>query len=126
MTEEQTELNKGVGTIEPEKKEVLEPKKVKIVGVSLRDTAKGKILSCESKHPDKEETIRISSASYLKDKQVVTSGLWYSLDKEENIQKGSTLANFLEKLEVKTPAELEGKEVETELDDKQWLCFKVY
>ena len=44
--ETQTELDKEIGTIEPEKKEVLEPKKVKIVSVNLRDTKKGKILNC--------------------------------------------------------------------------------
>jgi len=123
---EQTELNKEIGTTEPEKKEVLTPKKVKIVSVTLRDTAKGQILSCESKHPDKEEPIKISSVSYLKDRQVVTTGLWYTLDKDEKIQKGSALATFLSKAGVKTPKELEGKEVDTELDDKQWLCFKAY
>jgi len=124
--QEQTELNKEIGTTESEKKEVLKPTKVKIVNVSLRDTAKGKILSCESKHPDKEEMIKISSVSYLKDKQVVTNGLWYTLDKEEKIQKGSALSNFLINLGAKTPKELEGMEVDTELDEKEWLCFKAY
>ena len=124
--ENQQELNKEVGTTEPEKKESLEPKSVKIVEVRLRDTRKGQVLECESKHPDKEDTIKISSVSYLRDKQVVTGGLWYSLDKEEKIQKGSALANFLNKVGVKTPKELEGKEVETELDEKKWLCFKAY
>ena len=84
---EQTELNKEVGTLAPEKKEVLNPTKVKIVKVSLRDTKKGKIVSCESKHPDKEENINISSVAYLRDKQVTNGGLWFSLDKEENIQQ---------------------------------------
>jgi len=124
--EEQTELNKGIGTIPPEKKEVLKPTKVKIVSISLRDTRKGKIISCESKHPDKEENINISSVAYLRDKQVVNGGLWYTLDKEENIQQGSALAIFMERLQAKTLNELVGKEPDTELDDKEWLCFKVY
>ena len=124
--EEQTELNKGIGTIPPEKKEVLKPTKVKIVSISLRNTRKGKIVSCESKHPDKEENINISSVAYLRDKQVVNGGLWYTLDKEENIQQGSALAIFMERLQAKTLNELVGKEPDTELDDKEWLCFKVY
>ena len=123
---EQTELNKGVGTLDLEKKEVLNPKEVKIVKVSLRDTRKGKIISCEAKHPDKEENINISSVAYLRDKQIINGGLWYSLDKEENIQKGCALAIFLNSLGAKTLKELEGKEVPTELDDKEWLCFKAY
>jgi len=124
--EEQIELNKEIGLLEPEKREVLKPTKVKIVKVSLRDTKKGKILNCESKHPDKEDNINISSLTYIKDKQIVNGGLWFSLDKEEKIQKGSALAVFLNKVGVKNPKELENKEVETELDDKQWLCFKAY
>lgn len=124
--EEQNELNKEVGNIDPEKKEVLEPKKVKIVGVNLRDTKKGKIIECEVKHPDKEEPIHISSLSYIRDKQVTTGGLWFTLDKEQNIQKGSALAIFMDRLEVSKPLELIGKEVETELDDKSWLCFRAY
>jgi len=123
---EQTELNKGIGNIPPEKKETLKPKKVKIVNVSLRDTSKGKIVTCEVKHPDKEENIKISSASYVRDKQITSSGLWMTLDKEENIQQGSALATFMTKLQVNNLKELEGKEAETELDDKQWLCFKAY
>jgi len=122
----QTELNKEIGTAESEKKEVLEPKEVKIVEVNFRDTPKGKVLECKSQHPDRDESIKISSVSYLRDKQVVTGGLWYSLDKDEKIQKGSALAVFLNKLGAKTPNELVGKQAQTELDDKQWLCFKAY
>jgi len=124
--EEQIALKKEIGTLEPEKKEVLAPKKVKIVKVSLRDTKKGKIVNCESQHPGKEEPINISSLVYLRDKQVVNGGLWLSLDKDENIQKGSALATFMSKLGATTLQSLEGKEVETELDDKEWLCFKAY
>lgn len=124
--ETQTELNREIGTVEPEKKEVLKPTKVKIVEVNLRDTKKGKIIECKSKHPHREEPIHISSVSYLKNKQVVSGGLWFTLDKEEKIQKGSALAIFLSKTESKTPKELVGKEIETELDDKEWLCFKAY
>lgn len=124
--EEQTELDKEIGTIEPERKEALEPKKVKIVKVSLRNTKKGKIVNCESKHPDKEENINISSVAYLRDKQIVNGGLWFTLDKEENIQKGSALAMFINKCDVKKLRELEGKEVDTELDEEKWLCFRAY
>jgi len=124
--ETQNLLNKEVGKIEPERKESLSPKEVKIVKISLRDTKKGKIVNCEAKHPDKEENINISSVAYLRDKQVVNGGLWFSLDKEDNIQKGSALAVFLSSLGANTLGELEGKEVKTELDDKEWLCFKAY
>jgi len=61
----------------------------------------------------------------LKDKKVVNSGLWYNLDKEENIQKGSALATFLEKTGSKNLKELQGKEVDTELEGN-YLTFKSY
>ena len=123
--ENQEELNKAIGTIEPEKREALQPKKVKIVDVNFRDTKKGKIINCKCSHPDKE-AVNISSVSYLKDKQIVTSGLWFTLDKESNIQKGCALATLMQNLVVNTPEELKGKEAETELDDDGWLCFKAY
>lgn len=123
---EQTELNKVIGTEEPKEREVLEPKKVKIVKVNFRDTKKGKVVTCESKHPLKEENVNISSIAYLRNKSVTNSGLWYALDSEGNIQKGSPLAVFMDKVGAKTLGELEGKEVETELDDEKWLCFKAY
>ena len=124
--ETQQELNKVIGTIEPEKKEALEPKKVKIVKVSVRETKKGSILNCEVEYPGRQDNIKISSVAYIKDKQVINSGLWFTLDKEENLQKGSALVIFLNSVQVKTPKELEGKEVETELDQEKWLCFKAY
>ena len=124
--EEQSELNKGIGTQEPEKKEVLNPAKVKIVKIGIRKTTKGNILECEAKHPDKEENIHISSVAWLRDKQIVNSGLWITLDKDEKIQKGSALAVFMNRYGASTPKELEDKEVETELDEGQWLCFKAY
>ena len=123
---EQTELNKAIGTLPPEKKEILEPTKVKIVKISLRDTKKGKIVNCEVEYPNREENINISSVVYVRDKKVVNNGLWFTLDKEENIQQGSALSVFMAKLQAKTVKELEGKEPDTELDDKQWLCFKAY
>ena len=124
---EQTELNKAISNEEPEKKEALEPKKVKIVKIEFRDTKKGKIVNCEIKHPDKEENIHLSSVAFLKDKKVINSGLWYSLDsKGEGIQKLSSLAIFMNKIGAKTLGEIQGKEVETELDEGGWLCFKAY
>jgi len=125
--EKQEELEKEIGTIEPEKK-TLEPKKVKIVKVEVIEVGEkhNKKVACSVEHPDYDDgTISISSVAYLKDKKVTTSGLWFNLDKEENIQKGSALATFLEKTEVKNIKELEGKEVDTELEGN-FLCFKAY
>lgn len=126
--EEQTELEIGVGTIEMEKGKRLEPKKVKIVKVEVQEVGekKNKKVVCEVNHPDAEETISISSVAYIKDKKVTNSGLWFNLDKEEKIQKGSALAIFLGKTSSETMKQLEDKEVETELDGNNYLCFKAY
>ena len=124
--ETQNELENEVGTIEPEAQS-LKPAKVKIVEAKIIEVGKNnnKKAACLVKHPDKEENITISSVSYLRDKNVVTTGLWYNLDKENNIQKGSALAIFLSATGSKNIKELEGKEVETELDGN-YLCFKAY
>jgi len=120
-------LNKEVGKIESESKR-LEPKKVKIVKIDIIEVGekKSKKVNCSVLHPDYADgTITISSVSYLKEKQVVTTGLWYNLDKEENIQKSSALAKFLNFVSSKNLKELEGKEFETELNGN-YLCFRAY
>ena len=125
--ETQAELEKEIGTIEPEKKS-LEPKKVKIVKVEVIEVGekKNKKVNCLVQHPDYSDgTITISSVAHLRDKKVITTGLWFNLDKEDNIQKGSALAVFLESTGSKTLKELVGKEVNTELDGN-FLCFKAY
>jgi len=123
----QAELEKEIGKIELEKKS-LEPKKVKIVEIAIVEVGekKNKKVNCIVEHPDyKDGTITISSVAYLKDKKVDNSGLWYNLDDEENIQKGSALATFLESTGSNKLSELVGKEVETELDGN-YLIFKAY
>ncbi len=125
--ETQDELNKEIGTTESENKR-LEPKKVKIVKVEVIEVGekKNKKVNCSVLHPDHQDgTITISSASYLKDKKVVNTGLWYNLDKEDKIQKGSALAIFINSTGSKNLKELEGKDVDTELDGN-YLCFKAY
>ena len=121
------ELQKEVGTKEPQNK-TLEPKKVKIVEVNIVEVGekKNKKVNCFVQHPDSEKGITISSAAYLRDKKIVTTGLWYNLDSEENIQKGSAVAIFLNYTSSKNLKELEGKEVETELAEieKKLLSLK--
>lgn len=125
--ETQEELTKEIGTIESEGKR-LEPKKVKIVKVEIIEVGvkKNKKVNCSVMHPDYQDgAITISSVAYLRDKQIMNTGLWYNLDKEDKIQKGSALAVFLSSTNSKNLKELEGKEVETELDGN-YLCFRAY
>jgi len=124
--ETQNELEREIGNIELERN-LLKPAKVKILKVEIIEVGehKNKKVNCTVKHPDREEPIVISSVSFLKEKAVVTSGLWFNTDKEDNIQKSSALAVFLEKTDSKNLKELEGKEVETELEGN-YLVFKGY
>lgn len=121
--EEQNILKTGIGTKESEK---LKPAKVKIESVEVRDVGKGKKVICSCKHPDKAETIDISAVQYVRDKKIATTGLWFNEDADKMIQKNSALAVFLNSVGTKTANELVGKEVETVLDDKNFLCFKAY
>lgn len=122
--EEQAELNIGIGT--EEKTSVsLKPAKVKIVSAKVEPTTKSKKVVFEVKHPDKEETIHISSVSFLDNKEVKTVGTWFNLDSVGQIQKGSALAILLTKLEAPTIMSSVGKEIDTELDGN-YLVFKAY
>lgn len=122
--ENQEELKIGLGTIEQEKTS-LKPAKVKIVSTLIEPTAKAKKVVFVVKHPDKEETIKISSVSFLENREVKVVGTWLNLDKENKIQKNSGLYRLLVKLNALNIEQAIGKEVETELEG-QYLCFKVY
>ena len=125
--ETQEELGTKIGNIEPENKK-LEPKKVQIVKVEVIEVGekKSKKVNCFCKHPDYSEgNITLSSVSYLKDKKIVTTGLWFNLDSEKKIQKGSALHTFLIYMNCESLKELEGKEVETTLEGN-YLVFKAY
>jgi hypothetical protein len=126
MNESQAKLETEIGTKEPEK-QVLKPAKVKIVNVEVIpvEKAKGEKAVFEVKHPDKEETIKISAASYLEGREVVTFGTWYSLDKEGKLQKGTALTVLLNKISAKSLKDAIGKEVDTEMNGK-YLAFKAY
>ena len=106
----------------------LEPKTVKIEKVSIEIVGEkgNKKASFEVKHPDKEETIRISSVKYESKKALEVSGTWVNLDEDKKLRKGSALSNFLAFLKVATIEEAVGKEVSTVEDEKGYLCFKAY
>lgn len=77
-------------------------------------------------HPDSEDLVGLSSATYLKDKAVKQSALWYQEDVEGNIPKSSALAEVMRFYKVQTLRQFENKSVETQLDDKGYLTIKAY
>jgi len=128
MLETQEILNLETGTIESEK---LAPKNVKIVEIRVEAVSKdekkiGDKAVFVVKHPDKEDTIEISSVEYRKGKEIRTSGLWVGLDKEGKLQKGSALALLKDFYKAKVLSDLKDKELPTTEDDRGYLCFKAY
>ena len=128
--EKQTEIGKiGVGSKENVS---LKPAIVKIVSYKVemqknRDGQDiGEKVSVSCKHPEKDEMIEISSVSYKKGKEIKTSGLWFKLDADNLIPKQSALAGFLVFLNAENLDALVGMDVPTELDEKNYLCFKAY
>jgi len=124
----------GVGTREPIR---LTAKKVKVVSfltenVEKKSTGKvvGEKVCLICKHPDKEETIELSSITCLvikgKSREVKTVGAWLNLDEDGQIAKYSSLATMLNFYKVGKVSELVGKEIETELDDSGYLSIKAY
>lgn len=124
--ETQEMLNTPIGNTD-KKKEFLKPARVKIVNVEIVkiEKAKSHKVIFEVKHPDRDETIKISSMNFINNKNVINSGTWITLDEDNKIQKGSALQLLMDKLNVKTIKEFVGKECDTELDNN-FLCFKAY
>ncbi len=124
--ESQDILNLETGTKEAEK---LSPKPVKIEKIEIEAVGdKGnKKAVFTVKHPDREETINVSSVKYEKKGSALAfSGTWINLDEEDKLRKGSALANFIAFKNVKVLNDMVGQEVETVEDEKGYLCFKAY
>ena len=118
-------LDKPIGTKEST---TVKPAIVKIVKATVEAVGdKGSLkLVLEVKHPDKQETIKISSVKFEKKGKLESSGLWCNLDEDKNVKKGSALATLISFLGCKTIRELEGKECNTIEDDTGYLIFKAY
>jgi len=123
--ETQNELEMGIGKKEST---TLKPAKVKIASVKIDVVGEkgNKKVVCQVKHPEKEELINISAVAYRKANSIEISGTWLNKDEDGLIRKGSALAVFLESLSANSIKDLEGKDVDTELDSKGYLCFKAY
>lgn len=121
------DFNIPVGNIESVK---LKPAKVKIVGLKIESvgTKGNKKLNIEVLHPDSvDKTIKISSAKVInaKDKLEVTT-LWFNKDSEGKLTKNSTLSKFIKFLGGNCIKDLLNKEVDTILNEDNYLTFKGY
>ena len=123
--ESQNELETGIGSKEAT---TLKPAQVRIVDVRIVEVGekRNKKIVCDVKHPDKEETIKISAVKYEHNGRLEEVGLWFNKDEDKLVTKGSALAVFMNFLNVTTIKDLKDKEVLTAEGEKGYLCFKAY
>jgi type II secretory pathway predicted ATPase ExeA len=126
-------FSKGIGNKEGI---ALEAKPVQIQGI-IAEEVKGKVgtpnagkvvgrkLVLICKHPDKEETIKLSTMVLLDNKTLKTTTIWINVDADGLIQKGSHVATLLEQYKAATINDLVGKLVLTAMDGK-FLAIKAY
>jgi len=119
------DLNIGIGTKETT---ALKPGIVSVMMVEIETLGKknSNKLVCTCKHPDKEEPIKISGVKYVNKGRLDIQGLWVNKDDDGNLRKDSALAALIRKLAVTTAQGINGKEIETILDDQGYLVFKGY
>jgi len=124
--EQEEKYKKEIGTKEPKK---LETGKVKVVGVRIdyKEKVKQDIVVFLVKHPDKDDPIELSSAKVLRQKdKLQVIGLWYGFDEDENIQKGTAIAEVMTFYDIPTLKDATGKDMETVEDEDGYLCIKAY
>ena len=128
-------FSKGIGNKEGQKSLLAKPVVVQgklaepVMGkLGSKNSGKevGKKLTLICKHPDKEEPIRISSMVFVAGKTLKTSTMWISLDEDGNIEKGSHVATLLEKYQVPNVNSLDGKTLQTDLDENKFLAIRAY
>lgn len=106
----------------------LEAKPVKIVGTRKDEVGKSKnekfVFVC--KHPDREENIEISKATYLNGKTLKCIGTWVSLDQEGYLFKNSAVSKLITFNGASSLYGLVSKEVNTIEDENGYLSFKLF
>ena len=126
-------MNKKSGSIEQVSNQLI-PARVTIVSIIQKtekpDGTKFKvpILQILCKHPEKDEPISISKIKILPEDKVITKTTWVVLDSNEDIQKGSSVDDILNFLEIDCLADAVGKELDTvsESKDSHFLCLKLF
>jgi hypothetical protein len=95
-----------------------------------KEGSKAKLIMLHCLHPDREELVKFSNVKLKKvqgnNETIKKDALWWNLDDEGSIRKGSVVAQLLNFYNKKTLAELKGSSVITEADSNNWLCIKAY
>ena len=97
---------------------------------SPREGSKARVVMLSCLHPDREELIKISAINTKKVQgnniTIKKETLWYNLDEDKNIKKGSSVATLMQFYKVNTLKELENKSIEAEPDASGYLVIKAY
>lgn len=119
-------LDVPIGEDEPQvaaKVVVIEDVKVEEV-VLPKETARKLVLKV--RHPDMQDLIDINGARYQQRDKLKSSGLWYKLDKDNNLSYGSAVAHVLRYYDKKTAKELKGTQIHTVTAENGYLLVKAY
>lgn len=121
----QEELQTGIGT---EEAVTLKPLNVLIKDVLIDEFGekKAKKVVCTCQHPDSDTPIKISQVKWENKGKLEVTGIWYNVDSQKLIRKGSALASFLQLNKCANVSQLVGKTIQTIQDDKGYLVFKGY
>ena len=78
------------------------------------------------KHPDRDKELIVSSVEYIDENQVKTSQLWIRKDSKGKIKHNTALANMIKYYNLHNIANIVGKQIQTTLDAKGYLCVKAH
>ncbi len=112
----------------------LGPAKVTILGVTIkRKNKKDEVMNSPlvtflCTHPDAEEAIKMTKVKIQDGDNLKVVPMFADIDKDDKLQKGSTVAAVLEFLKAKSLDDVTGKTMEAidESKDSKYLCLKAY
>ena len=120
------DLTTPVGDPEPK----ITPKLCKVIRVETEKVKNEKVDSvCVNmyvKHPDRDNELKLSRVIYLHDKQIKESALWLKKDSKGKIANNTALAQMLKFYNFVVVGDSIGKEINTALDNKGYICIKAY
>lgn len=112
----------------------LVPKNVKIVSVQFKEVPpSGKLQETKEcvvfvcKHPDRKESVEISTVKYENNGKIVQNATWKTLDEKGLIAYDSALANLMRHYNIEEIEKFVGAEVSTvQNNNNKFLVLKAY
>ena len=124
------ELDKPIGTKEATK---LSAGSVIVKRIAIeppKEGSKAKLINFYCLHPEREELIKLSTTNTKKVQgnniTIKKETLWYNLDDDGNIKKGSSASKLMEFYSKATLRQFENTSINTEADASGYLVIKAY